>query len=107
MNPLVRFEDEGDAEYRQAGRWYESRRTGLGIEFFNAVDAAIRQIVDFPGVGAMVPRVPGDLPVRRLAVARFPYHVVYLGEGDDGLPNDLRGPSRRMASAGDPHTADC
>ena len=78
MNPLVRFEDEADAEYRQAGRWYENRRTGLGLEFFNAVDAAIRQIVDFPGVGAVVPRVPGDLPVRRLAVARFPYHVVYL-----------------------------
>jgi hypothetical protein len=52
VNPLVRFEDEADAEYRQAGRWYESRRTGLGIEFFNAVDAAIRQIVDFPGVAS-------------------------------------------------------
>ena len=78
MNPRVRFEDEADDEYRRAGRWYENRRTGLGVEFFDAVDAAIRQIVDFPRAGAVVPRVPRDLPVRRLAVARFPYHVVYL-----------------------------
>ena len=78
MSPLVHFEDEADAEYRQAGRWYEGRRTGLGIEFFDAVDAAIRQIVIFPRVGTPLARVTSDLPVRRLAVTRFPYHVVYL-----------------------------
>ena len=78
MSPRVHFENEADVEYRQAGRWYEGRRTGLGIGFFDAVDAAIRQIVAFPRVGAPVPRVPRDLPVRRLAVTRFPYHVVYL-----------------------------
>ena len=42
------------------------------------LDAPIRRILDFPHVGARVPRVPGDLPVRRLAVTRFPYHVIYL-----------------------------
>ena len=42
MIPRVRFEEEADAEYREAGRWYESRRTDLGIEFFDAVDAALR-----------------------------------------------------------------
>lgn len=78
MISRIRFEDEADAEYREAGRWYESRRTDLGIEFFDAVDAALRQIVEFPRAGAPVPRVPRDLPVRRLAVKRFPYHVVYL-----------------------------
>jgi plasmid stabilization system protein ParE len=74
----VRFEEEADAEYRHAGRWYEDRRTGLGIEFFDAVDAAVRQIVDLPGAGARVPRLPNALPVRRIPVKRFPYHVVYL-----------------------------
>ena len=43
MNPRVRFEDEADAEYRLAGRWYEGRRDHLGLEFFDAVDAAISQ----------------------------------------------------------------
>jgi toxin ParE1/3/4 len=74
----VRFEDEADAEYRQAGRWYESRRAGLGTEFFDAVDATLRRIVEFPRAGSTVPRAPRDLPVKRRAVTRFPYHVVYL-----------------------------
>jgi plasmid stabilization system protein ParE len=74
----VHFEDEAEAEYRQAGLWYERRREGLGVEFFDEVDATIRQVLEFPLIGATVPRLPSDLPVRRLAVRRFPYHVVYL-----------------------------
>ena len=38
-------------EDRQARSWYENRRVGLGV--------------------------PRDLPISRLAVKRFPYHVVY------------------------------
>ena len=78
MNPRVRFEDEADSEYREAGRWYEGHRTGLGLEFFDAVDAAISRIVDLPRVGTRVPRLPADLSVRRHALTRFPYHVVYV-----------------------------
>ena len=77
----VRFEADADAEYREAGRWYEERRSGLGIEFFDAVDTAIRQIVDFPRVGVPVPRVSSQFPVKRVAVSRFPCHVVYLDAG--------------------------
>lgn len=78
MNSRVRFEDEADAEYRLAGRWYEERREHLGIEFLDAVDATIDHIVEMPRAGSLVPRVPAELPVRRRAVTRFPYHVVYL-----------------------------
>ena len=80
MTPRVRFEEEADAEYRDAGRWYEGRRMGLGVEFFNAVDAALSQIVRLPHAGAPVPRVTADLPIRRAPVTRFPYHVIYLEE---------------------------
>lgn len=78
MNSRVRFEDEADAEYRNAGRWYEDRRTGLGVEFFDAVDVAVSRISDLPRTGERVPRMPAELPVRRLAVKRFPYYVFYL-----------------------------
>lgn len=78
MNPYVRFEDEAEAEYRAAGRWYEERRGGLGLEFLAAVDATIDQIVRLPQAGAPVTRLPPDLPVRRAPVKRFPYYVVYL-----------------------------
>ena len=78
MSPRVRFDDEADDEYRFAGRWYEARREHLGIEFLDAVDATIDQIVAMPRAGPLVRRLPADLPVRRRAVTRFPYHVVYL-----------------------------
>lgn len=71
MNPRVRFEDEAEAEYRAAGRWYEERRTGLGLEFLDAVDATIDQIVGLPHAGGPVRRLPSDLPVRRAPVKRF------------------------------------
>jgi plasmid stabilization system protein ParE len=74
----VRFEDEADAEYRAAGRWYEERRAGLGLECFDAIDVTLRQIVRLPQAGTPVPRVHPELQVRRAPVARFPYHVVYL-----------------------------
>ena len=78
MTPRVRFEDEADSEYREAGRWYEIRRPALGLEFFDEVDSTIRRIVAFPQSAALVPGLPPDLPVRRAAVKRFPYHVVFL-----------------------------
>jgi plasmid stabilization system protein ParE len=78
VTKTARFEDEADAEYRAAGRWYEERVVGLGIEFFDAVDAALDQIARLPKAGALVQRVPIDLQVRRAPVARFPYHIVYL-----------------------------
>jgi plasmid stabilization system protein ParE len=74
----VRFDDEAAAEYRFAGRWYEARREHLGLEFFEAVDATIDQIVAMPGAGSRVRQLPAELAVRRRAVARFPYHVVYM-----------------------------
>ena len=39
--------------------------------------ATIDQIVAMPHTGAQVRRLPADLTVRRRAVTRFPYHVVY------------------------------
>ena len=62
----------------EAGRWYDARQVGLCFEFFDEVDAAVRRVLDFPRLGVRVPRLPLDLPVRRLAVARFPYHLIYL-----------------------------
>lgn len=84
MNPRVTFEDEADTEYRLAGRWYEARREHLGFDFFDAVDETIGRTLDLPRSGALVPRIAADLPVRTVAVARFPYHVIYL-EVDDRI----------------------
>jgi toxin ParE1/3/4 len=74
----VLFEDEADAEYRAAARWYEERQVGLGTEFLDEVDVALDRIARFPGIGSPAPQVSTNLSVRRVPVRRFPYHVIYL-----------------------------
>lgn len=49
---------------------------GLGLEFLDAVDATIDQIVGSPQAGARVRRLSPELHVRRATVKRFPYQVV-------------------------------
>ncbi len=84
MNLRVHFEAGAEIEYLQAFRWYERRRDGLGVEFLDEIDATVLRVVEAPSSGAAVPRLPPDLPVRRLATRRFPYHVIYL-VGDEEL----------------------
>lgn len=64
MKTPVRFEDEADAAYREAGRWYNARRAGLGVEFFDEVDATIKPILDLPNSGVRMRRLPTELPIR-------------------------------------------
>ena len=78
MTSRFRTEPEASAELDEAAMWYEQRRSGLGIEFLEAIDSALEFVVRFPQAGAVVPGVPLDLPVRRVPVRRFPFHVVYL-----------------------------
>lgn len=46
------------------------------------MDRTIRHARDWPHTGSPVPELPSDPQVRRLPVARFPYHVVYMLHDD-------------------------
>lgn len=85
MTRGFRSEPEASTELEDAAQWYEQRRSGLGIEFLEAIDAALEFIALFPEAGAPVPGVPLSLPVRHVPVRRFPFHVVYLE-----LPDAIR-----------------
>lgn len=78
MTRRFRTEPEASAELDEAALWYENQRAGLGGEFLEAIDLALSYVARWPQAGARVPDVPPDLPVRRVPVRRFPYHVVYL-----------------------------
>lgn len=78
MNPAFRPEPEASAELEDAAAWYESRRTGLGLEFVEAVDVALEQIARWPHIGRRVIGVPNDIPARQFPLNRFPYHIVYF-----------------------------
>jgi plasmid stabilization system protein ParE len=78
MIGAFRLEAEASAELEDAALWYEGQRYGLGLELVEAVDLALGQIAGWPQIGRRVTGLPDDLPVRRVPVKRFPYHVVYL-----------------------------
>ena len=78
MTDRFRPEPDASAELEDAALWYEGQRPGLGLEFVQAVDLALEQIVGWPQIGRRVTRLPNELPARQVPVTRFPYHVVYL-----------------------------
>jgi len=71
----VRPEAEIDAF--EAALWYESERSGLGIEFLDAVRETFQQIEGMPLRFPMVSR-----DVRRAMLHRFPFGVFFFVEGD-------------------------
>lgn len=65
---------EAEQDVREAMRWYNRQRRGLGLEFFGAVEAGWARIVDNPYLCAAW---PDDPRYRRLVLTRFPYLVFY------------------------------
>lgn len=76
MRLPVRFEEEADAEFTAAVRWFEERRRGFGASFFDAVQAALELIREYPEAGS-TEGAGADPEVRRVLVRRFPYEIVY------------------------------
>lgn len=54
------------------------QRSELGSEFLQAVDSALEFIAVFPQTGSPIPEHSHEEPARRVAVRRFPFHIVYL-----------------------------
>jgi hypothetical protein len=67
-----RFHPGATREFREAARWYEEQREGLGVEFSVEVRRAVGVIRERPEMWAFVtPRS------RRCLLRRFPYAIVY------------------------------
>lgn len=71
---ILVLRDEAEADIRDAFRWYESKRVGLGGDFVDEVDAAFAQ-------------APQSFPIvyrtlRRIVLRRFPYLVYFRHEAD-------------------------
>jgi len=74
-----------DAELREAARWYENRRLGLGIEFTNAVEQVFEIIEQQPLRFPTSDESPDGVDVRECFVRGFPYIVCYEIRGVDVL----------------------
>ncbi len=59
-------------DLRDAARFYDTQRPGLGAEFRDAVRSAIERIADFPESCQ-----PLDDDLRQCRTRRFPYGIIY------------------------------
>lgn len=66
------------SDLADAHAWYDEQRAGLGREFLDEVEAALKRIAEGP---LRFPCALGD--VRRALVRRFPYSVYFRIRGDD------------------------
>ena len=78
MMRAVRFLPEALEDMITKLRWCSSREPGLEKEFAEAIEAAIKRILNDP---AEFPCIYG--PVRRLVVRRFPYALYFREVGDE------------------------
>jgi plasmid stabilization system protein ParE len=68
----VVFRPQAEDDALEVHEWYESRLTGLGREFGQALDALVARIADNP---LLYQRVHSE--TRRAVLSRFPYAVYF------------------------------
>ncbi len=76
----ILFRPEARAELLEAQAWYESRATGLGLEFARVVDAAVASASRDPTAFAQVAGT-----CRRVLLRKFPFSLVFRVRGDEFL----------------------
>lgn len=73
----LRLLDEAKAELEAVANWYNEREDGIGEEFLAAATLAMRAIERDPFRFARIEKPRTKREIRRNALKRFPYSVVY------------------------------
>lgn len=73
----VRFLTLAQRELDDAVIWYNEQAAGLGQDFLDELDRAVRRAVAFPLSAAEI-----ELGIRRCLLARFPYGLIYGVDGE-------------------------
>ncbi len=68
----VRFLNHAQSEIDDAFAWYETQSVGLGIQFLDDFDRAVRRISAYPLASSEI-----DDGLRRCLLSRFPYGIIY------------------------------
>lgn len=84
MTRDVRFHPLATTEVVEAQLWYEDRVDGLGVRFLDAVRATTERAARWPNAGTPTRQDDsGDSLERKVALAGFPYVVVYRVASED------------------------
>ncbi len=74
----LKYHPQARLELNEAADYYEKRQSGLGWDFLEEVQLAIRRILDFPNAWQ-----PLSSNTRRCLTKRFPFGVVYQIKTDE------------------------
>lgn len=77
MRRPVQLLPAAERELEEAFWWYERQRSGLGLEFLLAFDAAVESLRRLPEGHELV-----ALKTRKALLRRFPYLVLYAVEAE-------------------------
>ena len=77
MKPVV-FLHGAEQEMLEAAIYYQSRASGLGIDYLSEVERAVQAIAESPN---RWPIIEGEL--RRRLVRRFPFGILYRIESEE------------------------
>ena len=80
MTSGFRYHPEASKELDLAIDWYEAATPGLGPEFFDDVESAVREVRTRPAQWPLDPGVSSSLGVRRRLLRRFPYSLAWVVE---------------------------
>ncbi len=70
------FHPKAEVEFDKAVEYYEHCQSGLGLEFAEEVYASIARIIKYPAAWSELSKNS-----RRCLINRFPYGVIYTGQG--------------------------
>jgi plasmid stabilization system protein ParE len=77
---MIQFLEAARDDLREAIRYYEAQRPGLGAEFRDEVRSALERIERFPEAWH-----PLSASTRRCRTHRFPYGIIYQVRPDEIL----------------------
>jgi toxin ParE1/3/4 len=79
MNRRLIIRPEAEADLTDAAVWYDSRESGLGLQFLSEVHSAMARVLKSPESFTRLRRNP---TVRRVLTRRFPYRVFFIVRPD-------------------------
>lgn len=68
----IRFLKPAQSEVDDAFLWYDSQTHGLGTQFLDDLDRAVRRIAAFPLANTEI-----EEGLRRCLLSKFPYGIIY------------------------------
>ena len=78
MTYAILFRPEAEQEVREARRWYEEQKPGLGGRFADAIDETLQRLSANPSV---FPLVHGE--IRRAVMRVFPFGIYFRVHRND------------------------